>query len=283
MADILAITGLVISFVILIVLLYVLITIRNKEAKPDTNIHQSIGEMKVVVSEIKNKMDKLDDEMMRFVTLFTGSSQKKGLVGETIVKYYLENLPKDMWEKQYTLPNGSRVDYIIKIRNNNSELYLPIDVKFSLPNESQDFEKEANRLVLQRAKEVTKYIIPGVTTDFAVMVLPTSVYYALTSETLSELIKMNVIPTAPEGIIPLAFLTLRAYQTIVLSQNAKKLMEYIKDINSTLEQVSEDLDKLRDNLSKQTNSIAKAKDSIDKTIQKIDGLTKHLSEAEGEK
>ncbi|MEM3204495.1 MAG: DNA recombination protein RmuC [Saccharolobus sp.] len=283
MVDILAITGLVISFVILIVLLYVLITIRNKEAKPDTNIHQSIGEMKVSVSDIKNKMDQLDNEMMRFVTLLNGSSQKKGLVGETIVKYYLENLPKDMWEKQYTLPNKSRVDYIIKIRNDNSELYLPIDVKFSLPNESQDFEKEANRLALQRAKEITKYIIPGVTTDFAVMVLPTSVYYALTSETLSELIKMNVIPTAPEGIIPLAFLTLRAHQAIVLSQNAKKLMEYIKDINSTLEQVSEDLDKLRDNLSKQTNSIAKAKDSVDKTIQKIDGLTKHLSEAEGEK
>ncbi|MEM3353400.1 MAG: hypothetical protein QXE55_02535 [Saccharolobus sp.] len=82
------------------------------------------------------------------------------------------------------------------------------------------------------------------------MVLPTSVYYALASETLSELIKINVIPTAPEGIIPLAFLTLRAHQAIVLSQNAKKLMEYI-DINNTLEQVSEDLDKLRDNLSKQ--------------------------------
>ncbi|MEM3353401.1 MAG: hypothetical protein QXE55_02530 [Saccharolobus sp.] len=77
MADILAITGLGISFAILIVLLYVFITIRNKEAKPDTNIHQSIGEMKVSVSDIKNKMDQLDNEMMKFVTLLTGSSQRK--------------------------------------------------------------------------------------------------------------------------------------------------------------------------------------------------------------
>ncbi|MEM0279991.1 DNA recombination protein RmuC [Metallosphaera sp.] len=283
MVDILAITGLGISFAILIILLYVFITIRNKEAKPDTNIYQSIGEMKVSVSDIKNKTDQLGNDVMKLVTLLTGSSQRKGLAGETIVKYYLENLPRDMWEKQYSLPNGLRVDYIIKIRNENSQLYLPIDVKFSLPNEAENFEKEANKVAFQRAKEITKYIIPGVTTDFAVMVLPTSIYYALTSETLSELIEMNVIPTAPEGIIPLAFLTLRAHQAITLSQNAKKLMEYIKDINSTLKNVSEDLDKLRENLSRQQNSINKAKDSVDETIQKIDGLTNHLSETEGEK
>jgi len=80
-------------------------------------IRQSTAAVKDILSmtaEIKELVANTSTgmtEVQKFADLMTGSSQKRGKVGETFVRSYLSNLPKELWEEQFQIPGGQgRVD-----------------------------------------------------------------------------------------------------------------------------------------------------------------------------
>ena len=302
MADILTVIALGLSAVTLATVLYVLVAIRRKPGVggPDAgSLESSLGEVKGSVSGLQAAVTQLVstvgeirrdtgqttsgmEEMKKFATLLTGSSQKRGAAGEIIVRSYLERLPKELWEEQYYLPGSSdRVDYALRMNNSGSQLYLPIDAKFSLPDGVEDFEGEANRLARKRAEELVKYIAPGVTTDFAVMVLPNSVFYALTAETVGSMQEIKVVACPPEGIIILSSLALRAHQAIVLAKSAERLTTYVQEIDGKLEHVGADFGRLAKNLKSAYKNAEQAAEDIDDTRKELGSITTHLGEVTG--
>ena len=304
MADILTLAALGLSAITLASILYVLVAIRRKPVGGGADagsLESTLGEVKGSVSGLQAAVTQLVstvgeirrdtgqttsgmEEMKKFATLLTGSSQKRGTAGEIIVRTYLERLPKELWEEQYYLPGSTdRVDYALRMNNSGTQLYLPIDAKFSLPDGVEDFEGEANRLARKRAEELVKYIAPGVTTDFAVMVLPNSVFYALTAETVGSMQEIKVVACPPEGIIILSSLALRAHQAIVLAKSAERLTTYVQEIDGKLEHVGADFGRLAKNLKSAYKNADQAAEDIDDTRKELSSITTHLGEVTGTK
>ena len=265
MVDALTLAALGLSAVTLVAVIVLILSIRTKpsgtvsdpgglattlgEVKGSvSNLHAAVSQLSSMVGEIRQATNDTSSgmvEMRKFAELMTGSSQKRGAAGEVVVSSYLERLPREMWEKQFYLPGSSdRVDYALRINDGGKTLYLPIDAKFSLPGDAEEFVDEANRLAMKRAEEVGKYVTPGVTVDFAVMVLPNSVYYALTAETTGALQGIRVVACPPEGVIVLSSLAMRAHQAFVLAQGTDHLRSYVQIIGERLDAVSGEMAKL---------------------------------------
>jgi DNA anti-recombination protein RmuC len=262
LADVLTLAALGLSAVTFVAILYVLIVIKRGTSGngPDTNsLESTLGEVKGTVtslhtvvtqllptiSDIKSTADQTSTDMGKMrdlANLVSGSSQKRGAFGEIVIQQYLEQFPRSMWDPQYGIPGAEgRVDYVLRIRNNKEELLLPIDSKFSLPENSESFVRDANEKALDRAAEVVKYMVPGVTTDFAVMVVPHDVLLALTSETLMALQEIKVIPCSPQGVVIFCTLAIRAQQAVVIARNVESLRSYLQEIDIKLDTITEEM------------------------------------------
>ncbi len=255
------------------------------EIKSSTEgIKQMIPNIGAIKESIQNVSAGMKD-VQEFVTLMSGSSQKKGSVGEAFIRSYLNTLPRELWEEQFQIPggNGGRVDFAIKIISNEKNIYIPIDAKFSIPSgnlNEEDFKKQANRLAKSRSEEVVKYIVPDSTTDFAVMVLPNPVYYSLTDETLSEISKQRVVPTPVEGIIILSVLALRAHQSIAIQQRTLEVRDLITRVSDQLEKLVDSVNDLESKLRNAHNFVKKTQNVLDDTVQELKNITNHMEKEE---
>lgn len=301
MVDYLTIAALALSIVTLASVMLLLVTIHRRPVATGlgtsslestvnevkglvTGLQGPVSQMLNTVGAIKQTTDQTSSglgDVKRFTDLLSGSSQKRGRAGEIIVRQYLERLPREMWEEQYTIPGShGRVDYALRIYNNGSQLLLPIDSKFSLPEGVGDFDGVANGLARERAVEVVKYIVPSVTTDFAVMVLPNPVYYALTSETIEMMQEAKIVPCPSEGVMMLCTLAMRAQQAVVLAQSADRLRSYVIEIDTKLGRVRADVSKWAKNLNGASRYARQTLEDLDDTRGSLGAITMHLDESE---
>ena len=302
MADALTVAALLLSAVTLVSVLFLAMTTRRKStpSEPDNSgLERTIGEVKASVQglhaavtqllptmgEIKHAADQTSLDMTKvkeFADLMRGSSQKRGLMGVIAVRQYLEKLPREMWAPQVSLPGSEgRVDYVLRINNSGNKLLLPIDSKFSIPESLENFELEANERALIRSKEVVKYIVPGVTTDFAVMVLPDSVLLALTSETRGVIEDSKVVPCSPDGIIIFCTLAMRAQQAVAITQNVERLRGYLLGVDTNLEKVSDDIASMLKSLNGASKHGKETLRDLGDVREKLANISTHLSEGNG--
>lgn len=286
--------------VTMVAVVALLISIRKKPSEPASdpgslattlgevkgsvsNLHAAVSQLSSMVGEIRQATNDTSSgmvEMRKFAELMSGSAQTRGAAGEVVVSSYLERLPREMWERQFYLPGSSdRVDYALRINNGGKTLYLPIDAKFSLPTGEVDFVDQANKLARKRADELCKYIAPGVTTDFAVMVLPNSVYYALTSDTVTSLQDIRVVACPPEGVIVLSSLAMRAHQTFVLAQSTDRLRTYVQVIGERLDGVSNEMTKLVKHLRGASKYAEQTLGDIEGTKNALGEITNRLDQS----
>jgi DNA anti-recombination protein RmuC len=293
MTDPLTVLAVVASFAALFAVLYLIVYLKKNTTKSQnsdvseikgavSNLNSNLTTVISKIGEIKSSTEQVSNgikDIQTFADLFKGSSQKRGQTGEIIIRQYLETLPREMWEAQFTLPGSSgRVDYAIRINSNGKQVFLPIDSKFSIPEDGGDFEDEANRRALKRVQEVTQYMIPGTTTDFVVMVLPNPVYYSLKHDTVRSITDQKVLPTPVDGVMILCSLALRAYQAMVLEESAMELRNYAQKIQETLTTILEEVKPLEKNLRSAHRNIVSTREKIGDAIEELDGISKHIDE-----
>jgi DNA recombination protein RmuC len=143
------------------------------------HVHQGLGEMQTLaqgVGDLKNILINV---------------KTRGCWGELQLENLLsELLTKEQYQKNFIISEASNanVDFAIKIPTANfkTPLWLPIDAKFpiedyrriieatSLDGSIQELQKQFDTTVKKLARDIAhKYIKPPLTTDFAIMFLPT--------------------------------------------------------------------------------------------------------------
>ncbi len=140
------------------------------------------------IDEAQKKIDGLTTNMVSLQELL-GDKRSRGAFGEVQLEALVRNMmPPQAYEMQYTLPNGTRVDCILKLPEPTG--MVAVDSKFPLENYHLMFgaASPAERLVAERQfksnikKHVddiaSKYIIPEVTSDGAVMFIPAEAVFA---------------------------------------------------------------------------------------------------------
>jgi len=141
------------------------------------------------IDEAQKKIDGLTTNVVSLQELL-GDKRARGAFGEVQLEGLLRSsLPPNAWETQKTLSNGARADCVLRLPEPTG--MVAVDSKFPLENYHRMYTvgvPEADRLVAERMfkadlrKHVDdiseKYIIPGETSDGAVMFVPAEAVFA---------------------------------------------------------------------------------------------------------
>jgi DNA recombination protein RmuC len=150
----------------------------------------SVMERLATIDEAQKKLDGLTTNVVSLQELL-GDKRARGAFGEVQLENLVRNiLPEIAYEFQYTFKsNGARADCVLKLPEPTG--MVAVDSKFPMENYHRMFEpgvSEADRAVAQRqfradvkkhVEDITgKYIIPGETSDGAVMFVPAEAVFA---------------------------------------------------------------------------------------------------------
>lgn len=141
------------------------------------------------IDEAQKKIDGLTSNVVSLQELL-GDKKTRGAFGEVQLEALVRNaLPPDAYEFQYGLPNGSRVDCVLRLPEPTG--LVAVDAKFPLENYRRMFDPslaEADRGLARTAFRAdvrrhvdaisSKYLIPDVTSDGAVMFVPAEAVFA---------------------------------------------------------------------------------------------------------
>jgi len=217
----------------------------------------------------------------------------RGNYGEEILEEMLERVVPGLWEKQFQIEGGERVDAIIKYK----DVIIPIDAKFpreiyeryiEAPDEEEkrrSWKSYEDGLKVQINSIKNKYIKPHKgTADFALMFIPSeSIYY----ETIAEkncfgedcLIyqyarKNKVVPVSPNTFYAFLQIVMMGIRNLDMIKSAKKLQEALVKIERNFklfyakyETIGDALEKARGAYTTGDTHIKRFKDTIDSTIK----------------
>lgn len=221
--------------------------------------------------------------------------KQRGNLGEYSLEVILENYFPHNYERQHEFKDGTKVDFVIKVRDK----LIPIDSKFSLENyqrllDERD-EQERSKLeeafrgdLKKRIDETSKYIKPDEgTMDFAFMFIPAeAVYYDLLVNKIGA-VKTNtrdlieyamgekkVTIVSPTSILAFLETILQGLRAMKIEESAKEIKKRVQELGKHLINYEAYLKKMGAHLGTTVNmynSAYKEFGKIDKDVLRITG------------
>ncbi len=205
-----------------------------------------INSMSTTIGTLINQQEKVQ-QLGQSLEYLLQSPKLRGNYGEAILEEMLDKiLPKGIWEKQYTIEGGEKVDAVVKYKN----VVVPIDSKFPKEDyqkylQAKDpLEKKTHWANYEKALKIQinsikdKYIKPEKgTSEFALLFIPSeAIYY----ETIAEKNHLGdpcqiyeyatakkVIPVSPNTFYAFLNVIILGIRNIEIATEAKKLQELL--------------------------------------------------------
>ena len=249
------------------------------------------------IDEAQKKIDGLTTNMVSLQELL-GDKRSRGAFGEVQLEGLVRNImPPQSYEMQYTLPNGTRADCVLKLPEPTG--MVAVDSKFPLENYHRMFDaaSPAERLVAEKQfkadvkKHVDdiggKYIIPDVTSDGAVMFIPAeAIYYDLLINQVGA-VKVNtqdlieyafkekkVIIVSPTSFFAYLQTVLQGLRALQIEESAKEIRKRVEQLGKHIASYDAYMQKLGNNLGTTVNmynSAYKEFGKIEKDVLKVSG------------
>jgi len=247
-----------------------------------------VMERLATIDKAQEKIDGLTTNVVSLQALL-GDKRSRGAFGEVQLEGLIRNImPSDSFEMQYTLPNGHRADCVLFLPEPTGT--VAVDSKFPLENyhrfnelsTTDDEKKRAQTLFKADVKKhvddiSSKYIIPGTTSDGAVMFIPAEAVFAEIHANHRDLIDyaMNkrvwvVSPTTLMAVLNTARAVLKDVET-------RKQVHIIKDELSKLSKDFGLFDKRMKNLA---DHIRKANDDVQEIHVSTQKISRRFSQIE---
>ncbi|MDR1690446.1 MAG: DNA recombination protein RmuC [Candidatus Methanoplasma sp.] len=252
-------------------------------------VHRGLGEMKQLASGV--------DDLKRVLT----NVKTKGNLGEIQLGSILEQiLSSNQFEQQVSVKEGSleRVDYAIKLPDKNSMdkmLLLPIDSKFP----TEDYQRLAEAYdsglsesdlkiisnnfessVKKCAKGIhDKYINPPVTTDFAIMFVPTEGLYAEIVrrtelfDSLQRMYKVTVV--GPTNLAAFLSSLQMGFRTLAIERRSNDVWELLGAVKTEFKKygdVMESIKKKIDSAAKEIDTVGTRSRAIERRLRSVEEL-----------
>ena len=170
-----------------------------KAGEKTTETLGQLQERLAVIDSAQKNIAELSQDVVSLQDLLS-NKQARGAIGQVQMEDLVRNmLPPGAFEFQFTLSNGKRADCVIKLPNPPG--LIAVDSKY--PHEayarmisaSDDRERVAAQQsfrtdVLKHIKDIAeKYIIPGETSDSAIMFVPAESVFAELHENFSDIVE----------------------------------------------------------------------------------------------
>jgi DNA recombination protein RmuC len=258
-------------------------------------VHKGLGEMQNLATNV--------NDFKRVLT----NVKTRGTWGEVQLESLLDQVfIKDHYQKQVMLKPGSRdaVDFAIKLPDKSSKngfIFLPIDAKFPLEDYQRLVTAEekglsdqmvaATKALISRVKLEAKsihdkYVVPPITTDFAVMYVPIESMYAeiLRQPGLFEQLQHDyrVTVAGPTTIAAILSSYQLGFRTLAIAEQTSQVWELLTTIKGDFGKFGDLLDKTRDKLVQATNTIDSASSksrTIERKLGKVQQLADKTSQA----
>ena len=230
-------------------------------------MYQSVGEMKGISAGVND------------IRRVFSNVKLRGTWGEAQLDAILEQmLAPEQYRRSVKLNplDGSLVDFAVALPAKDGEVYLPVDSKFPveeferLADAAERGDKEGEeraRKNLERAVKLQadsiakKYILPPVTTDFAVMYLPSEGLYAEVMRTsgLSDWLRMRrVLACGPTNVAALLSTLQTGFRTAAIEKRSGELRMMLDEFRADFIKFSELLEKTRKKLQEAQDTVENA-------------------------
>ncbi len=188
-------------------------------------------------------------ESIRRLEAIIAGSQSKGAAGENLLEIVFAKLPAE-WQVRGFRVGDKTVEFGLRLPNN---LVLPIDSKWPAtnlleqfagcddPTEQQKLKAQIHQTVLDKAKEVKKYIDPNVTVNFAIAAVPDAVY-DLCGGIQAEVFQFNVVLISYSLFIPYLLLVFQSILKTAHNIDLQKLEAYLQSAQESIRILQEELE-----------------------------------------
>ena len=240
------------------------------------------------IDEAQKKIELLSNDIVSLQSVLT-DKKSRGIFGEVNLKHILVNVfgenQDSIYRLQYTFDNGTIADSVLFAPEPLG--LIAIDSKFPLENYQNMVDKNNSELMRAQAEKnfksdvkkhidaiSSKYIIPGVTADHAIMFLPAEAIFAEINAYHQDLIDYSynkkVWITGPTTLIS----TLTTIQVILKNIERDK---YAKVIHDELKLLDVEFGRYRERWDKLSRSI----DTVSKDVKELnttsDKITKRFN------
>ena len=221
------------------------------------------------IDKAQEKIDGLTTNVVSLQELL-GDKRSRGAFGEVQLEGLVRNiLPPTAYDFQHTLPNGSRADCVLKLPEPTG--MVAVDSKFPLENYHKMFDStEAERAIATRQFKVdlkkhvddisSKYIIPDVTSDGAVMFLPAEAVFAEIHahhpDVINYAMQRRVWVVSPTTLMAV----LNTARAVMKDVETRKQVHIIKD---ELGKLGKDFGRFDDRMKKLADHIRQASKDVD--------------------
>lgn len=236
------------------------------------------------IDEAQKKIDTLSNDIVSLQGILT-DKKTRGIFGEVNLQNIMASVfgdhNKKIYQMQYSLENGTIVDCALFAPSPLG--LIGIDSKFPLENYRNMVDKNNSIDIREKAEKnfkndmkkhidaiASKYIIPGITTDQAILFLPAEAIFAYVNAYHSDIIeyayKKRVWITSPTTLIS----TLTTIQIIIKNMERDK---YASVIHKELNLLSEEFRRYKDRWDKLSRSI----ETVGRDIKDIHTTTEKIT------
>ena len=233
------------------------------------NLYKTLGELQQLSSGVTNLNKTLSNVKTR------------GNWGEVQLGRILEQtLAREQYEENIATKSGSadRVEYAIKLPNDDGMAYLPIDAKFPvdiynrIAEASENCDEEAvkaarieltNRIKQEAVTISDKYLDPPNTADYAIMYLPTEGLYAevLRIDGLSDYCQSKRIMIAgPTTIMALLNTISIGFRHMALNKKSEEIRKILEATKTQITKLEDAAAKMEDRIDKASKAAQDIKD-----------------------
>ncbi len=240
------------------------------------------------IDEAQKKIDHLSNDIVSLQGILT-DKKARGIFGEINLKHILSSVfgenNNKIYEMQYTFPSGAIADSVIHAPEPLG--MIAIDSKFPLENYQAMVDKKNNEVIRMQAEKLfksdmkkhidaiaSKYIIPGITNEQAILFLPAEAIFAEVHAYHIDLIeysyKKHVWITSPTTLIS----TLTTLQIIMKNAERDK---YANVIHQELKLLDEEFGRYKDRWDKLYRSIETVSKDVKDIHVTTDKITKRFN------
>lgn len=253
----------------------------NKTNKTFTNVLERLSK----IDEAQKKIDSLSGDIVSLQSILT-DKKSRGVFGEVNLKHILSSVfgenNNKVYHLQYTMPNTYIADAVIFTPEPLGT--VAIDSKFPLENyrmmvdksisvsERNSYEKQFKIDVKKHVDAISnKYIIPGVTSNQAIMFLPAEAIFAEINAYHNDLVeyayKKNVWIVSPTTLIS----SLTTIQVLLKNMERDK---YAKVVHDELTKLGVEFQRYKERWNKLSRSIETVNKDVENLNITSDKITK---------
>ena len=251
-----------IIIIILLIVLIALILLRLPIKKDDSYLDKVIKKQEENLLSLNNDIQAFKEPMGKLRNFLSGSTSA-GSFGEWNLKSILEDVfTKDQYKENVEIiPNsGMYVEFAIILQDG---LLMPIDAKFPSglydkylnaaekldKNSIEDSEKEIMRHIKKEAKSISsKYVLEGVTTDYAILYLPSeSLFQLVMNLNIKESIlkEDRIFILGPNSLAAYILSIQMGFKTLTLNKRTSEIIKEFGIFKKEFEKFSNSTDELR--------------------------------------